>query len=124
MRLRPPVEGETRWNLLWRRSPDHPTATALPATSRLPESTLVALSAIYDIAPEIVRNDQRYEKAMQGLLEPVSKGEVPVDSRVEAAFKEALESHSARFKGEGEWPPTSEQRKLFLDMCADVTVRG
>ena len=124
MRLRTPVEGETRGSLLWRRSPDHPTSTTLPPTSRLPESTLVALSAIYDIAPEIVRNDQRYEKAMQGFLEPVSKGEVPIDSRVEAAFKEALERHSTRFVSEGEWPPTSEQRELFLDMCADVTVRG
>lgn len=46
------------------------------ATLNLTESTLVALSAIYDIVPEIVRKDDLFRKAMAGVLDPMTKGEV------------------------------------------------
>jgi len=122
MRLRPSAEAEPRWRFLWNwPNPETPGST-FPSTSQLPESMLVALSTIYDLAPEAIRNDDLYAKAMQGLLKPLSQGEVGVNAKIESVYEGALKHHQQQFPGK--WPPNSEQRKLFLEMVADVTVRG
>ncbi len=126
MRLKPPAEGESRWTLLWRNSravdPDRANHSE---SVDLTESTLVALAAIYDIAPELVRNDDLFYRATEGVLQTVTAGEVPINPQLLKAFQEAVEKHNdSKQWFQSNWPPTPTERQFFLDLCADVTVRG
>jgi hypothetical protein len=121
MRLRPAVELETRWSLL-RRSPEAETQTPSSdgSATQLPESCLVALSAMYDISPRLVRDKELYEKAVSGAAESLSG--VGMDARLTAKFREALKKHLTVFRKE--WPASSDQRSTYLELFSDFTVRG
>ena len=97
-------------------------SNASPSSDQLPEYTLVLLSSMYDISPQILQNDDFYKSAINGSLEPVSKAGVKISSLLESKFREAVEKHSAEFAST--WPPSLEQRRMFLDMFADFIVRG
>jgi len=123
MRLRPTIEAESRWSLL-RRGPDDEAATSssVSNSTQLPESCLVALSAMYDISPQLVRNEQMYAAAINGSLDSLSGDGGAIDARVVAKFREALEKHRTLFREE--WPPSAGQRSIYLELFSDFTVRG
>ena len=123
MRLRAPEEVESRWTLLRHSFAERRVASnASPSSDQLPEYTLVLLSSMYDISPQILQNDDFYKSAINGSLEPVSKAGVKISSLLKSKFREAVEKHSAEFAST--WPPSLEQRRMFLDMFADFIVRG
>jgi hypothetical protein len=128
MRLRPGTEDETRWNILlrWRSTGARNTApdNASQSGQKLPESMLVALSALYDIAPDLVRRDQTFSSAIHGSFEFGEGPDQPslVSKSIEQLLLMALDQHKAQFGSN--WPPTDDQRQTFLRSCADVTVRA
>jgi hypothetical protein len=123
MRLRAPEEVESRWSLLRPSFAEERVAShTSPSSDQLPEYTLVLLSSMYDISPQILQNDEFYKSAINGSLEPVSKAGVKISSLLESKFREAVEQHRAEFPAT--WPPSLEQRRMFLDMFADFTVRS
>ena len=123
MRLRPTVGAESRWRLL-RRDPgaEADTSSSLSKTIQLPESCLVALSAMYDISPELIRDERLYAGAISGSLDLSSGAGAAIDTRLMAKFREALEKHRTLFGKE--WPASPSQRSTYLELFSDFTVRG
>jgi KAP family P-loop domain len=128
MRLRPGTEDETRWNILWRwrsvESQNIEPDNVFQSTQKLPESMLVALSALYDIAPELVRQDSMFPSVLRGSFGSGVEPEQPsiVSKNMEQLLLMALDQHKAQFGSN--WPPTDDQRQTFLRSCADFTVRA
>jgi KAP family P-loop domain len=126
MRLRPAPEERTRWGVLRQREPN-PAGAATSAKDTLPESMLVALSALYDIAPEMVRRPDLFSNALQGKFYIAAASDKQparplVAESLETLLRSTLEEHESKFADE--WSPTEKQREAFLNMSADVTVRG
>jgi hypothetical protein len=77
---------------------------------------------MYDISPQLVRNEQMYAGVISGSLDSLSGGGVAIDARLMAKFREALEKHRTVFSKE--WPPSLGQRSTYLELFSDFTVRG
>jgi len=115
---------------------------ALRLRGRFPEAGTVALSAIYYLHPDWLRNTERYEMVLGGKLGSFMVDDLQLDVKLPAAKVQAdqlaeLLSASPRKHAEwaataeddeqgreAAWPPTPEHRVELLRVLADTTLES
>jgi hypothetical protein len=88
----------------------------LPVIEELPESILVALSAIHHLNPEWIDNESIFTKKTENIT---SDHLSDVSDDIAHTLKETISEH---IKTLHHWPPTQKQRLLFKKMSAHIRV--